>query len=447
LSASRLLPPLVLLAILGAIVWRAAERPQREAIQKKIRARWEDPTWRKELVDEVARYLDRYHTHADRQFAAHALMRARDPGRAVRARWADLERTLPAGEVRAFAEDALIWLGWDDEPLRAPGEPAVPGTRPSPANIQCVMALLERDHAGAREWLEGRVRHEPIEEVYVTMRRSRGLQSTEARMVVARAARERAAAERARGLPTHDWDFITALLTPKNVPYPEREADLDLLIEVAKGTWRAQGLPRWNLACRVLGEAGDARAVAALHEVALLLTGSTAQKDQIDLAILRLCLLTAGDWSHDAEVRPLVASGSPEHAVVRTIYQEAVIHRWRSGDSQAVEPLTWLWDGLGATDPSVRERLGRGLLIEGGLPSAEVPVERLLEALEADGAPASLVVVAKAFRLRRGDPGARTALLQWLTGEGNEALTAGSWEAERALSPPISGLRALYLYD
>lgn len=446
MRVSRLLPPLVLLGILGVIVYRAAERPQRGAIQKTIRARWTEPTWRRGLIDEVERYLDRYHQEEDRRFAAHGLMRARDPAKAIRARWADLDRPLPAAEVREFAKDALFWLGWDDEP-RDPGAPPGPGTRPSPANIQCVMALLEGDDASAREWLEARVRVEPIEDVYVTMRRSRGLANPEARRVVARAARERAAAERARGLPTEDWDFIAALLTPKNAAYPEREADIDLLIEKVKSSWRAQGIARWNLACRALGEIGEPRGVAALHEVATLLWTSSDAKDRRDLAIVRISLLIGGDWSHDADLRPMVASPNQELTTVKANYQEAILLRWRAGDQQAVEPLTWLWDGLGATDASVRERLGRGLLIEGPMPTAEVPLDRLLAALEAEGAPASLVVVAKAFRLRRGEPGAREDLLRWLTGEQTPEMTAGSWNPEQALSPPISGLRALYLYD
>jgi hypothetical protein len=447
LRATRLLPPLLLVAILGVIAWRAAERPQRNAIQKTIRARWMEPSGRRELVEEVSRYLDRNHNDEDRKFAAHALMRARDPARAVRARWADLDRPIPAAETKAFAEDALFWLGWDDEPAREAGLPAGPGTRPSPANVQCLMALLEGNNALARRWLEERVRSQAIDEVYAMMRRSRGLANAEARPLVARAARERAAAERAHGLPTEDWDVITALLTPKNVPYPERDADIDLLIQKVKSDWRAQGIARWVLACRALGELGEPRGIDALREVEALLAGSNDAKDQRDLAIVRIAQLFAGDWSQDAVVRPLLSNRSPDLTTVRANYQEAVLFRWRAGDQNAVEPLTWLWEGLGGTESSVRERLGRGLLIEGPPPSPDVPVERLLTGLEAPGVPASLMVIAKGYRLRRGDPGAREDLLRWLAGEGSADMTAGSNNAEQALSPPIAGLRALYLYD
>jgi hypothetical protein len=313
------------------------------------------------------------------------------------------------------------------------------------------MALLEKADVPTREWLEGRVRTEPIEEIYATMRRSRNLASPEARAVVARAARARVGTERARSpaghAPTHDWEFLAALLAPRKTPYPEREADLDLLIQAVKGTWREQGLARWSLACRALGEAGDEHAIAALHEVASQLQGSTTDKDQNDLLVLRLSLLTAGDWSHEPVVRPLVASTDSRHATARALYMEAILVRWRAADKQAVEPLTWLWDVVGADDLGVRERLGRGLLIDGPMPSAEVPVEHLLEGLEADGVPASLQVVAKAFRLRRGEAGAREKLLTWLTGEDTQEMTSGSWDPEWALAPPIAALRALYLYD
>ena len=349
--------------------------------------------------------------------------------------------------MKAFAEDALFWLGWDDEPAREAGLPAGPGTRPSPANIQCLMALLEGNNPLARKWLEERVRSQPIDEVYTMMRRSRALANAEARPLVARAARERAAAERAHGLPTEDWDVITALLTPKTESYPEREADIDLLIQKVKSDWRVQGIARWVLACRALGELGEQRGLDALREVEALLTGSNDPKDQRDLAIVRIGLLFSGDWSQDALLRPLIANPGAELTTVRANYQEAILFRWRAGDKYAVEPLTWLWEGLGGTDLSVRERLGRVLLIEGPPPNPDVPVERLLAGLEAPDAPASLMAIAKAYRLRRGDPGAREVLLRWLGGEGSADMTAGSSNPEQALSPPIAGLRALYLYD
>jgi hypothetical protein len=200
------------------------------------------------------------------------------------------------------------------------------------------------------------------------------------------------------------------------------------------------------MACRALGESGDPLALETLREVASVLAGATSKQDRWDLAVLRLGILAAGDWSVESEFQLHVDGAAPDMTSPRSLFVEVVLGRWRAGDPRARAVLDALWDGIGSDDVSVRERLARHQLLGPAMPGPDVPVERMLAYLDGPGTAPALAVVAKAFRMRRQDPGAREALLRWITGEQGEDLTPGGNDPERALSPPISSLRALYLY-
>lgn len=443
---TRLLPPLVLLAVLGAVAWSASRRPGKERDRRDIQIHWEDTSAlaRERLIEEVRRYADHYTSPDDRAFAALAFLRARDPASAFRVRWPDLERELPREEVRAFAEQALFALGWEDEAL----------TRPSPTSIQCLLALVEGGSVRAVELLEGRIAREPIEDLYVSIRRSMGMPSREVRAVVSRACRARAQADAAQGLPALDWEVAAALLSADAEPYPEREADVALLRRVVGGTWRAQFPPRWAMACRSLAETGDPEGVEQLRRVLAEVERGTAGGEERDTGVLRAALLAGGDWTQEPLLRTLSEGSGAGVATVRVFFQDALLTRWRRGDARADAGLGWFWrqaeasgEGAGVDRGlALRERLGRLMLLQGPPPGPAVPVDRMLADLEAPGQPPGCVVIAKAYRVRRGDPGAREGLIGWLAGNSDLPLVGQGLDAERALAPPIAGLRALYVY-
>lgn|GEM_PF-6423497 len=434
----RFLPPLLLVVVVGLVAWRALDRPQRESARARIEAYWErsDPTTREGVVEQTAQYLADFSSEEDRGFAARAFLRARRLDKAVQARWPDVDRPLPAGEVKAFAKEALIALGWDDEAR----------TRPSLQNIQAVLALVEGGDERTRSWLEKRLAREPIEELYLIMRRSVRLRSSLARDLFARACRARALAEARVGVPEAEWSVAAALLAFGPAPYPEREADLALLLGVLAGPFRVQYNPRWRLACQELGASEDPRALEALRAQIVRLESSTDGRDQRDLATLQLSLLGGGDWSHSARVRALFEANDPSMRVLRTFAPEVLIDRWHRGDPRALAALHELWQGAGEADFGLRETLARGLLLGGPLPTADVHVAELLADLESPGLPSNLKVLALAFRLRRGDPGARDALVRWLAYDPGVRVTEQQ-DPERASNPLLTALRALHLYD
>lgn len=436
---NRLLPPLLLIVVLGLVVYRAAERPQRERMRAEIRAHWEDGSLaaRKRTFEQTQAYADAFEAPEDRAFSAHAFLRAREPAQALRVRWPDLERALAAAEVKAFAEEALLALGWDDEAL----------TRASPANVQALLALLEGGHAGARAWIEERLGSGPVEEVFQLMRRSHGLQEPAARAAVAAACRRRAQVERQAGAPTVDWEVNAALLALGREPYPERESDVALLLSVARGPWRVERPPRWILSMRALGSSEHPAGRTALLELEQRMASGTTDGDRRDRAMTQAALLAGGDWSQEPAVRDMAQQSGERFGAIRASYEVALLHRWSVGDTRAAQGLTWLWTVLGVQDGSVRERLARRLLLDPQSPASEVPVEGMLRDLEAPDADPGLAVLAYAYRLRRGQPGAREALVRWLAGRSGGLLVGENPDPERALAPPIAGFRALYLYD
>lgn len=434
----RFLPPLLLVMVVGLVAWRALDRPQRESARARIEAYWEryDKTTREGVVDQTAQYLADFSSESDRRFAAHAFLRARRLDKAVQARWPDVDRPLPAEEVKAFAKEALIALGWDDEAR----------TRPSMQNIQAALALVEGGDERTQTWLEKRIAREPIEEFYLIMRRSVRLRSVVARNLFARACRARALAEARNGVPEADWSVAAALMAFGAAPYPEREADLALLLEVLAGPFRVQYNPRWSLACRELGASEEPRALEALRAQVVRLERSTDPRDQRDLATLQLSLLGGGDWTYSARVRALFEANDPSMRVLRTFAPEVLVDRWHRGDPRALAALHELWQGAGEADFGLRETVARGLLLGGPLPTADVPVDELLADLDSPGLPSNLKVLALAFRLRRGDPGARDALVRWLAYDPGVRVTEQQ-DPERASNPLLTALRALHLYD
>ncbi len=434
----RFLPPLLLVVVVGLVAWRALDRPQREAARARIVAYWEqaDPPTRERVLEQTADYLAEFPSEDDRRFAAHAFLRARRLDQAVQTRWPALDRPLPAEEVKDFAREALIALGWDDEAR----------TRPSLQNTQAALALLEGGDKQTRVWLERRLSREPIGEFYLIMRRSVRLRSAPARDLFARTFRARAHAEARDGVPDLNWSVATALMALGREPYPEREADLALLLEVLVGPFRTQYNPRWTMACHTLGASEDPRALEALRTQIAQLEGRKDAIDQPDLRTLQLALLGAGDWTYSARLRELFEVNDPTMRVPRTFAPEVLLDRWYRGDARALYVLHQLWRREGETDLGLRETVGRGLLLGGPLPTAEVSVDELLAGLESPELSSRLRVLALAFRLRRGDPGARDALVRWMANDPGLGVSAQQ-SPERASTPLLTALQALHLYD
>lgn len=440
MKLSRLLPPLLLVGALGLITWRAMRQPRRDEMRIAIRVHWEDQASWPKLVTDIQRYQEQYRTPDDLAFASHALLRAREPEKALRARWPDLEREIAPAELKAFAEEALLAIGWADEAL----------TKPSAANLQAAMALIEGGNSRVRAWLTEELRTQPLEAVFRQMQQSLGYHEASTRSLVSTACRGRAAAEVAAGRSPIEWHHMAAVLETRSAPYPEWPEDRALLLELLEGTWRTERAPRWQLVCRALGRSGDTAARDALRAMAARLEGLGGPLDARDLGIVRVSLLAGGDWDLDAYLRGVLdrpaGTSDTQALMLRRYYLEALLHRWRTGDPRARAPLDAAWDGIGAQNPSAREHLARAQLLGPEMPGPEVPVEHMLQRLEAPGTMDTLEVVALAFRVRRGDPGARMRLVAWLARErmGDPEQIVGN--AQQALNPTLSGLRALYLY-
>lgn len=437
-GVKRFLPPLLLVVVVGLVAWRALARPQREAARARIEAGWEatDATNRERVVDLASRYLVQFPGEDDRRFAAHAFLRARRLEKAVQARWPDVDRPLPAEEVKEFALEALVAFGWDDEAR----------TRPSIQNTQVAVALVEGGDKRTRAWLERGIARGPIEDVYLIMRRSVRLRSALGRDLFARGCRARAQAEARDGVPDSSWLLAAAVMALGPEPYPERDADLMLLLEVLNGPSRVQFHQRWTLACRAIGASEDPRALEALRTQIAKLEGRTDPSDQRDLGTLQLALLAGGDWTHSPRVREYFEANEPAMRTARTYAPEVLLDRWYRGDARALYVLHQLWRREGETDLGLRETIARGLLLGGPLPTADVSVDELLAGLDSPELPSRLRVLALAFRLRRGDPGARDALVRWLAYDPGVSISPQQ-SPERASMPLVTALQALYLYD
>lgn len=435
----RLLPPLVLLLVLGWIVARTMARPEREAAQARIQGWWEqtDLEAREKVVELAKSYAAEFDTEADRRFASHAFLRARRADQAILARWPALDHDLPADDVQAFALEALKALGWDDEAC----------TRPALQNLQCMLALLEGGHEPTRRWLEGVIAREPKETMFRMMRRSMHMRAPAARAALAAACRARAAAE-GQSLRTADgadpaWSIAAAQLQLGPAPYPEREADIDLLVSVLQGPFRTQYPPRWTLAARVLGASEDPRALDALRRMIEQLEASGTAPE--DVMVLKVALVASGDWTHEEVLRSLFGPVRRVSPAVRSVGPEVLLDRLERGDPRAAPLLATLWEGEGMVTPQVREILARAMLLGQAPPRPEVPVARMLVDLEAPGSPASLEVIARAWRVRAGEPGAREGLLRWLARSPNGGMGADE-DVERASAPLVTALRALHVY-
>lgn len=435
----RILPPLLLLLVLGWIVARTLARPSREAAQDRIRGWWEqtDLATRDRVVELTQAYASEFATEDDRRFAAHAFLRARRVDQAVRARWPRLEGSVDPEEAREFAFHALRVLGWDDEAC----------SQPSMQNLQCMLALLEGGHEPTRRYLDRVVEREPKETMFQMMRRSLHLRAPAARAALAAACRRRAASEDARagaaqgGDPA--WSIAAAQLQLGRTPYPEREADVDLLVSVLDGPFRTQFPPRWMVACRVLGSSEHPRALEALRSALARLEAAGGPPD--DVVVLRMALLASGDWAYEDTLRSLFGTNRTYNHAARALGPEALLDRLERRDPRVFPVLGELWQGEGLVSLPVREVLARGMLLGPEPPVPELPLDRLLADLEAPGTPATLQVVALAWRVRAGAAGSREALLRWLaSGQGNGM--GGAADVERGSAPLVTALAALYLY-
>lgn len=435
----RLLPPLLLLLVLGWIVARTLARPEREAAQARIQGWWEqaDLESRDKVVELAKAYAAEFDTDADRRFAAHAFLRARRADQAILARWPTLDQPLPAAEVQAFAQEALRALGWDDEAC----------TRPALQNLQCMLALLEGGHEPTRRWVEGLIAREPKETMFRMMRRSIHMRVPSAKAVLAAACRRRAAAEGQQVRATEGadpvWSIAAAQLQLGPQPYPERNDDIELLVSVLEGPFRTQYPPRWTLSARVLGASEDPQALDALRRMAARLEASGTDRD--DVTVLKVATVASGDWTHEELLRSLFGPVRTVSPQARAVGPEVLLDRMARRDPRAAPLLAQLWEGEGMLTPQVRELLARALLLGPEPPGPEVPVERLLADLEAPQGPAYLQVLAGAWRVRAGEPGAREALLRWLARSPSGGM-GDDEDVERASAPLVTALRALYLY-
>ncbi|MHC5009830.1 MAG: hypothetical protein ACYTG6_02645 [Planctomycetota bacterium] len=432
----RLLPPLIVLLILGGVAVRYALRPQRETERARIEARLTSTgltrRQREDQESEISRYLEVYGTRAeDRWFVARAFMKLGRLDRAVATIWDEpLTAEDPAATAR-FGSLMLRTMGFtDDQGL----------DHPRLAAPICTLALAEGGDPQAIERLET---------VPATQRLGQFIMLYYASFMRGTAATRDILVRSLRSREEREYHIAAAFAAMRPDDYPDREADLAVLLDVVGSPRsRLEQRPMWAASCYGLGRSETREGMALLNQLVADLTDDADPATRADRGIAGAGLVAAGNYT----AWDTVINASPDGGLApltTTWMIEALIARVRVGDPQALEPLLWLWDHadrIPAMD--VRGRMGTKLFLQDEMPDPSIPVDRLLDDLRAADALPSQHAIALAFGMRRGEQGARGAVLEFI----RTVTSSPGYDPEAgmrhpgATSPLVTAARALYLY-
>lgn len=429
-----LLLPLLALAIPAL---RAADGPGRHISRAQLQG-----LLRAGSVAEARRalavYRKRYAQEDDRWFAIEVSLRLGDHEGAFAAALRDPDFGDDPATPRRLAQRALRLLAFEDGDTNRPKETAIP---------DYLLALVEGGDPEATAWFDRHFETQELVRVvpwlYASLRDAgRGPLERGAAILDRRADEFRVAAAVGAARPG-----------AKQLPEGAKERLMSVL---ADPTWRTTYLDVWHLAVRALGTCGGDEGRALLerllaeHEERKLSPPPAApvMGSHLDGAVLSMGLLAAGDWNQWGALRREIRAGPNGYDKQAARWAlEALLHRAREGDANAMHGLGEFWVDYGPLDGFLRERVAHALLLEDEPTRTVVPLRALLGGLEAQGASRRAQMMARAWRLRSGEP---TGLAQVLDG----LATLGRGRGEVAEGPPGDeaaarwvGLRALLLYS
>ncbi len=433
----RWLPPLLVLLVLGFVVWRVQGDPRRDADRKNLErlagSAFGNPEGVQQFVASVEDYLGRYGDRAeDRWYAARLLLHSHLAGPAIDTVWRDpgLRRDLPDA-TRRLGRLLLLDVAFDDP---------VHMERPQPPISDVVTSVLaDGGDPQALERFDTLSGDNPLPRwasLYFTTWFF-GSQALQRRML-----------DELRAKQDLEADLAAARLQMGPDPYPERDADLGRLKEEVESDARQKRRPDWAISCLALGRSEDAGALDALEGVVNELAKSSAPNDRADAAMASIGLVAGGRWAAEARVLPQIPFERPVDMLLLW-YLDAVVHRYRRGDSEAFSRIeTWWKKGARGGPLSARPRLAIQLCLVGPAPPQDGPVAKLVEDLAAPDVSAEERVLRDAVGLRWGEAGSADRLVTYLKD------TLGSIEPRQdpgfkdplPYSPLLQAERALYLY-
>lgn len=432
----RLLPPLVVVLILGVVAWRVSQDPRRERERGWIQAQWHtaegDPHRTQQIAADIERYLERYgHVEADRWFAARAFMELGVPAAGFEAIWGAPDLRAQPDTARRLADLFLRTVGFHD-----PHDMMMPRAG---ANL-VTMALADGGNARAAERITEVARNEPWQgflDLYYGVA-TLGLQPS-----------TRALLDGLRGRSEEELTLATAIIALGPDAYTDREDDLKLLGEVVPSDWRNKHPLAWGLSAFALGRSGDEASIELVGEVVKRLRASEDPKSRVDGQLAATGLIAAGRWSAEDVLESALAESRPD--AIKDWYLQALIHRVREGDAKGLERLRSWWDET-KDKPKllVQPRVILELFLREDLPAEDAPTEIFLARAREDGQTDEVArMLTDAVDLRRGKPGAQDRLIGFLqrhTAEMDVRRDQG-FSRPMSFSPSFHAARALFLYD
>ncbi|MDJ0975031.1 MAG: hypothetical protein QNJ98_11265 [Planctomycetota bacterium] len=429
----RYLPPLVLLLVLGAVAVRVAMRPGCDDARERLRERLVDRSTHAETLKELETHLETCSGVTDRWFAAEAYFQAGRYADALKRVWSDPQLAAQPDADRRFGQIGLEQIGWHAGDARRP--------RSVEAETDALLALVDVGVPWAVAQLESYARTRPLGEVTPYFFRASRFGSPRPLEAIVRGFRSHVT--QVEG-DRRSIELAAAFSAMRAEAYPEREADLALLIDALRRL-RTTNPDAWAASALALGRSETPRALDALREAVASLEKAGRKREVQDLALVRCGLLAGGDWTQYETLKPMVELEAP-HPFTKSWYLEALLHRYARGDPEARIPLGDVWLFFSEDDRAVRLRIATALLMQDALPPIETerqrsPVERMVRDLLVSNIPEGRVL-ALSYQMRVGAPDARARLLDLLT------RIAGTWEADTrtgdALRPAfVLGLRAL----
>ena len=421
----RFVPPLLVLAILAAVLVRTLGRPAAEADQERVRA-----TWAELASQDRGRALTRAYAKAhtreeDKRFVIESWTRLGDLDAALQAMFGPSIADVSNEDARAFAEIVLPALGWHDRAR----------TLPRPWALPVEVALAEAGMPWMLEELEERATTGSIEPSALTVRRASRFGDRTSIDLILNALRQRTDLE---GREAEYARFLSAVATYGFPGATWREEDRAFLLDVLKQQ-RIADSGGWAECVLALGRSADPELLAVLRAERLALVRTDGEREARDAAILNAGLWAGGDAAAEKRARQWVQDAALDARLLE-IYTEAGLHRYLLGDERARRILGRVWETFGKESKGVRYHITYRLMFQEAPPLEGEPAEKMLRDLDVDRNPAGRVLGA-AYRLRLGKPDAATQVLQALQG----SLRFGAPIGELT-DAWVFGLRALLLY-
>ena len=427
----RLLPPLIVLAVLGTVAWRYALQPARAVEQARVLAL----VHRGELLDArkaLGRYATAYRDAEDVWFVAETRLRCGDAPEAIAALFSDPRFAQDPDAPARLARAALREVGWEFGDLASP----------RPVEPEALAALTDGKDPEAEALLRKRVSELELggANMYFFRTFQNALPHT---MEVAVEELSKRSDERLKVAAA----ISAARPGPRTLSDPARKR---LRKVVGSATWRRQALDVWHISAYALSKEGTNEDRAWLRSLeAELPTAAEAPLTPLGMEMFRLHPIFAGDLT--AARDRLEAPGAAQHVLgpASPWFTEGVLHCARLGWSPELQALIeQTFDALAAVKNQGIERLVVGLYLEEFLPpEGALPIDAWLGELESASDDLYRQAIAAAVRLRLGKAGALDALGTVLERcsrtrqEGDEIALS-----RRADHGAIAALRALLLW-